>query len=82
MVCARYHRKRKKMEIFFDFENFYTACTRVRKIVFAATPKSGCLLQGKVRENLEKSGKKNISGKVRENKGKISKTGKSQGKFL
>ena len=44
--------------------------------------RSGCLLQGKVRENLEKSGKKIISGKVRENKGKISKTGKSQGKFL
>jgi len=42
---------------------------------------TGCLLQGKVRENLEKSGKKIISGKVRENKGKIPKTGKSQGKF-
>ena len=27
MVCARYHRKRKRMEIFFGFENFYTACT-------------------------------------------------------
>ena len=46
------------------------------------TSNAGCLLQGKVRENLEKSGKKIISGKVRENKGKISKTGKSQGKFL
>ena len=43
---------------------------------------TGCLLQGKVRENLEKSGKKIISGKVRENKGKMPKTGKSQGKFL
>ena len=43
---------------------------------------TGCLLQGKVRENLEKSGKKIISGKVRENKGKMPKTGKSQGNFL